>query len=252
MTEQRVANTKVCRHCAVEIPIGAKLCCHCSQHQDWRNLLGLSNTVLALLIALISVSTPLFGYLSRPKSEINLNQLQYGHVETGDGFQKISLFGTVSNLGERPGVVESIKSLQIAPGVNIDFYLDPNSQFHNTGSRRIAISALVKAEFKPDPPIDSSSDIRILSERMIAAAKGDFSIQAIVRNYDDATQDKSAVLSRSIVLQIVQDYAWGCVRRIEEQNRSGSGNLDPTSVKYLELYNCNNFLNRLGYDPLEA
>jgi hypothetical protein len=46
-----------CRQCREPIRKGARICRECKSYQDWRGYLSVSTTVLALLIALISVAT---------------------------------------------------------------------------------------------------------------------------------------------------------------------------------------------------
>ena len=46
---------KPCNSCRQLIPSDASFCFHCQQPQDWRGKLHLSNTVLALIVALASV-----------------------------------------------------------------------------------------------------------------------------------------------------------------------------------------------------
>jgi hypothetical protein len=48
---------KLCRTCSQLIPSLAKKCTHCGDFQDWRSHLGMSTTVLSLLVALVSVSS---------------------------------------------------------------------------------------------------------------------------------------------------------------------------------------------------
>ena len=48
---------KACKVCAEEIKKAARICIKCNSYQDWRANLSVSNTVLALLVALISVLT---------------------------------------------------------------------------------------------------------------------------------------------------------------------------------------------------
>jgi hypothetical protein len=50
-------DSKKCFACGNSIPIGATLCTHCKSYQDWRRVFGFSTTALALLTALVSVST---------------------------------------------------------------------------------------------------------------------------------------------------------------------------------------------------
>lgn len=48
---------KPCNECALPIPVSAKKCSTCGAYQDWRRALPFSTTVLALVVALISVLT---------------------------------------------------------------------------------------------------------------------------------------------------------------------------------------------------
>lgn len=63
----------LCKQCSNAIPRGARLCSHCSSYQDWRSWFSVSNTVLALLTALVSVlgiATPaVINVLHSSKSE---------------------------------------------------------------------------------------------------------------------------------------------------------------------------------------
>jgi len=49
------SETQVCKQCRQAIPDAASRCYHCGSVQDWRSWLSLSNTSLALIIALISI-----------------------------------------------------------------------------------------------------------------------------------------------------------------------------------------------------
>ena len=48
---------KQCTTCGEEIANSARKCIHCDTYQDWRRYLTFSSTVLALLVALLSVAT---------------------------------------------------------------------------------------------------------------------------------------------------------------------------------------------------
>lgn len=72
--DQAQSSTKNCTQCCLPIPQEAKICTHCQSHQDWRGLFSISNTVLALLTALVSVLSVaipnLYGLLHTPKSDM--------------------------------------------------------------------------------------------------------------------------------------------------------------------------------------
>lgn len=60
----RGTNQKRCRACMEYIHVDAKKCKHCQAFQDWRSGLSLWTTILALLVALLSVTTVLTGALT--------------------------------------------------------------------------------------------------------------------------------------------------------------------------------------------
>ncbi len=55
--DEGVSSKKLCRICCEPIAAGARKCIHCDSFQDWRGNLGVSATVLSLLVALVSVLT---------------------------------------------------------------------------------------------------------------------------------------------------------------------------------------------------
>ncbi|MFK0207218.1 hypothetical protein [Agrobacterium sp. NPDC090283] len=72
--EKTKDQTKNCKQCCLPIPEKAKICTHCQSHQDWRGFFSISNTVLALLTALVSVLAiaipSLYSLLHTPKSDM--------------------------------------------------------------------------------------------------------------------------------------------------------------------------------------
>lgn len=90
----------ICEACREPIHSDAKLCKHCGTHRGWRKHLALSSTVLALLVALISVITaalPVFIKAFRParsQVELKISRVSFD-----------TLFVIASNYGDRPGSV---------------------------------------------------------------------------------------------------------------------------------------------------
>ena len=72
-----------CRVCREPIRQGAKKCIHCDSMLDWRGWLGISETALALLVALVSVvgaTGPRIVELFTPKAsklEVNIRQVLF-------------------------------------------------------------------------------------------------------------------------------------------------------------------------------
>jgi hypothetical protein len=79
--------TVPCRVCRESILQGAKKCIHCGSMLDWRRWLGLSETTLALLVALVTVvaaTAPRIVELLTPRySDLRLSvrQISYQNIE---------------------------------------------------------------------------------------------------------------------------------------------------------------------------
>lgn len=76
MADQQTHREAVCRQCREAIPEGARFCSHCHSYQDWRGWLPFSQTVLALLTALVSVVAlsvpPIVKLIHTPRSGASL------------------------------------------------------------------------------------------------------------------------------------------------------------------------------------
>jgi hypothetical protein len=102
MSEEPAPITKPCRVCGEDIRFAARKCVHCDSWQDWRGNIGVSATILSLLVALVSVTTPLLPAITnfmRPDDSVFKFSFQRSSKQ---GF---SIF--VSNTGRRPGSVGS-------------------------------------------------------------------------------------------------------------------------------------------------
>ena len=122
---------KQCTTCSELIAASALKCIHCDSYQDWRRYLAFSSTVLALLVALLSVATvagPVFRDLLTTKdSDLAVGSFQ-GFNDDGE-----AMF-VVTNSGNRPGTVADAYVL-IAP-------LDkPNESIYFTGFPRGKLSS---------------------------------------------------------------------------------------------------------------
>ncbi len=92
-----------CITCCEEMKDGAMKCIHCDSFQDYRRHLRFSSTVLALLVALISVLTfaiPAIKSVITPKN----SNIKF----TFQGFGEKSIVYIVSNKGIRPGGVGDV------------------------------------------------------------------------------------------------------------------------------------------------
>ncbi|WP_374595728.1 hypothetical protein [Sphingosinicella sp.] len=95
------AEMTACRLCQERISVKAELCRHCHSYQDWRRHLNFSGTVLALLVALVSVlgwMLPAVATALRPShSRITLSN----PVVRGEAIYLIA-----TNVGSQPGVIK--------------------------------------------------------------------------------------------------------------------------------------------------
>lgn len=66
----------LCKQCKSPIPSGARICSKCNSYQDWRSVIPLSSTALALLTALVSVigiaAPSVYKLFHTPRSEAEL------------------------------------------------------------------------------------------------------------------------------------------------------------------------------------
>jgi hypothetical protein len=93
-----------CKVCREDIRVGARKCTHCDSYQDWRRLMGFSQSVLSLLVALVSVSVvavPVFYKLFATETD----DLRISILELGGPHLTL----IVSNVGSRAGAVRSVR-----------------------------------------------------------------------------------------------------------------------------------------------
>src|SRR4051794_18930489 len=94
-------SVRQCRTCCETIPLGARKCKYCLSYQGWRGWLSISNTSLALLVALISVITTAVPVVTniaeQPREGITVSML---------GTEASNNILSVSNAGTAPGIIE--------------------------------------------------------------------------------------------------------------------------------------------------
>lgn len=132
MVDSASTQEALCIQCRLAVPLGAKLCHHCKSHQDWRRHLPVSTSVLALLIALLSVGSntlpPLIGLARSPRSSLILsNPIIRGN----------DIYLVASNLGDRPAVLEKAYLTGPIEGIPEAEIQHPNQSFVAPGSRQI-------------------------------------------------------------------------------------------------------------------
>lgn len=113
-----------CKQCGLPIPDNARLCHHCHSYQDWRGWLSISNTALALIIALITVVSTsvvtLGDYFRVPRSDAFL---------TSPAIDGTSMRVVAINHGDAPAAIldSNIVSEFLAPSTKIKLRDESNA-----------------------------------------------------------------------------------------------------------------------------
>ena len=156
-----IKTAATCTTCREDIRIGAKRCVHCDSFQDWRRHLNFSHTVLALLIALFSITTILIpileGFL---KQEISIVSLDFHGVHE-------NMFSFIaSNTGSKDGVIaEQILFLYGTDSKLKSFRLEPKFD------QRISVAGKTSPFKTRLNPYDFEDFIKWLSNNSIQKAK---------------------------------------------------------------------------------
>jgi hypothetical protein len=125
MTEDNTTQPTQCRICKSEMNQGAVFCLHCKSYQNWRRYLNLSSSVLALLVALVSVLSATLPQIIQSLEQQN-SILQCSLVESDNA----AFIVLVVNQGNRRAVISKTTLL-----------LDTNEAFRlaiNDSSRIVA------------------------------------------------------------------------------------------------------------------
>jgi hypothetical protein len=129
------AAERLCEHCRLAIPDGARVCTHCNLHQGLRGKLGLSSTVLALLVALISVlaqaAPVMVDLFSRKTSLVTLSRPYL------DG---ATMRFVATNRGKEPGLIETaqLNSETISSHIVVRFR-DPQQALVQPGTQQVVL-----------------------------------------------------------------------------------------------------------------
>ena len=102
-SESEVAGT-LCRNCRHPLRPGARKCTECNSFQDWHRFLGLSSSVLGLLVALVSVLTFALPIWEETLDEKVMAPKFVMLDVAGDGTTTFS----ISNAGDAPAALQMI------------------------------------------------------------------------------------------------------------------------------------------------
>lgn len=200
--EREIISGNRCRQCKSSIPIGARICKECKSYQDWRGSLGLSATVLALLVALLSVSSSTIPVISRYISpDINVS---FSNAFVREGI----LYFVVTNTGRKAAVLDSIYwSIDRSHAGDAlilsnasDYYMPPGSKLITTDIRLIA------SEMHPITNVIQT--IGGISFERRHDVVGKVSAEAILS--DGTRTSISAPLRRSDISQLIVNALYSC------------------------------------------
>lgn len=129
-----------CRQCRRPLLSGARLCSHCNSYQDWRGFISVSNSVLALLVALVSVASialPAFLNALRPhRSQVTVSN---------PVFEREQVLLAATNVGERPGIVRRAELRSDLLGGQADLELrGATDAFVPPGSKQVGFRIVVR------------------------------------------------------------------------------------------------------------
>lgn len=238
MPEKSDLATKVCFQCCNEIPANAKICTACSSFQNWRRHLNFSSTVLALLVALVSVSTPLLGWIDEkanpPNSNIAITQVRFVGVPNAGKEEflnsRLKFQGILTNLGHRPGLLGHLGAVGITRNFSISLYSRSNASYVQPGSQSIEIDAsIIISSFSV-----KKSNLKSERKNVLNAIKsgGDFIFAAKVQNFDDSISNVNYKVSKNDVRLFLQLASYQCKHHLEK------GLAPDKWPKFLYGYSC--------------
>ncbi len=160
-TEENPILSAICAACKEQIHMGATICKHCGTHQTWRHHVNLSANVLALFVALISVTTVFISVIQsgtarsdirvivnhEPSLDFDVDTREFIRVSDlirVDGYYVFVIRLVLMNTGTRPGAVSQ---------ASVEVMLDGN-----------VVTGLL--EFPPSQAAMTSSDYRVVELRI--------------------------------------------------------------------------------------
>lgn len=127
MSDESEPSLKKCVRCYSDIPSKSTFCKECKGYQNWRRHVNFSTTILALMIALVSVTASFFSLISEkiwpPESEIVLEYASYD-----DGILRVAAINSGEAKGYITGVTLGVNNKQQVKGLpgSIGFHLLEN------------------------------------------------------------------------------------------------------------------------------
>lgn len=139
---------KSCRTCGEMIKSVAKKCPHCNSFQDWRRIMNVSNTFLALLVALLtifSVIRPIVRELTKDeKSDLifSVKNFTFERVDkTDSAIMELEVLAV--NRGELPGFVSNaLIKVTFSDTLHLTFFLHPENRYSPVPAKNYSLLTL--------------------------------------------------------------------------------------------------------------
>lgn len=232
---------KNCIQCANDIPFNASFCTHCNSHQGWRRYINFSTSVLALLVALITVSAQLIPSLKSPKSNIQIIQAMgqaNNNPETNRPYRSRRVGGynfyvTIANLGDKPALIREIEPLKIDDNHILSFSFSPNDAYHSPGTRRIRIEPKIKIN-KSYQHLSNGTDMFVEHIKSTTSqANKEYKLIFKISNFDDSIDNVHVKLAGQDLVKFAEEFSLDCViiRNLRAKVRKAS-DLDSTALAY--------------------
>lgn len=231
--------TKSCRQCATDIRRDANYCTVCKSFQNWRRYLTVSGTVLPLLIALITVSTPFVQAFDRPHSNLSITQAtgQFETNEEGQPQKSYGLYATISNLGDKPALIAGIERIKLADGFELQLSLKFEDTFHESGTKRVKFSTLYLFDGMLDIAMPEGFDQDSAFQEQFYEREEPYKTNVLVEHFNGRIESIPIQFRSVDILQEFLLYADKCVE-LGEADKLGTLEDDGIRTYYIRDQSC--------------
>jgi len=210
-----------CKLCMAPMERDAVICQTCHNPQNWRRHVNPSSTMLALILAGMSIFVMSLSMLSaladRPRSRVSISQF---YEDNG------KMYITVTNLGEMPAIIESFERVQISSNffykLNIQ---DTESKFRKTGVERIEVIPGIEVVGENSDQIS-----RIAAAENLRFVLRETEMKAQIINYDESRENVSFKISKELIYRDLHPYAVGCFDSLTDERKLKSLDVDQEKI----------------------
>lgn len=200
--EQQSRDEKHCTQCKSPMPTDARLCTKCNSYQDIRGWLPTSATVLAMLVALVTVTTSALQAAGRmwtgSRSFVTLSN---------PVIQGTSIYVTASNTGQSPGVITFASlSSDALPGPVHMVPKTPADTFIASGTRQSIFDVQLKLGIKEG----TIGLLEAISRGLKGQSSGGGQLIIRFRESDGRPGAYTAVLDPMDIAQLLEAHVTRC------------------------------------------